>query len=347
MRHRGVGFFLLAAAVTFQTRAAESPEEFRKWQAGDATHSREAKFLGFQGGRVRLEGRDGKVMSIDFQELSKDDRSQALSRARVPDRIRALIQLLADSGAKDVASGSPEADWWMDKDHGFTKFTPATFVGNLVGQMDVQIEGRPGWLYFPTWVVDEVWAEDELVVAWNPRLDRLRPQGDTPSRVLLKGADTKSVADGFAIQSHRIWMVAGKRRYPTIAGAERSILVAEPVDLSPYLDPAKYGIKPGDACPRPVIAICAPRRAASDGTGNIVQIVNDREMLVTMKMHLAGEGAAVKAAVVLVRGLDTRKLTEDSGAPPGAYSITGTYKYKSTAGTQRAVFVVEPKGEKP
>ena len=47
--------------------------------------------------------------------------------------------------------------------------------------------------------------------------------------------------------------------------------------------------------------------------------------------------------IVLLRGVDTTALTEDSRPPFGEYIVTGTYRYKSTDGAARTVFVVERK----
>jgi flagellar biosynthesis GTPase FlhF len=75
-------------------------------------------------------------------------------------------------------------------------------------------------------------------------------------------------------------------------------------------------------------------------------------MLVTMAVG-TGIGLKRENAVVLLRGVDTTKLTEDS--PPAAfrlqpirgsvdkYPITGTYRYKSTGGVTRTVFVADAK----
>jgi hypothetical protein len=70
----------------------------------------------------------------------------------------------------------------------------------------------------------------------------------------------------------------------------------------------------------------------------MVQIIGDREMLVTafFPRWLAME-------TVLLRGLDTAALTEDSRPPLGTYYVTGSYSYKGADGAQRTVFVVEPK----
>jgi hypothetical protein len=316
------GFFLAVLALALPTTAAdrstsaEPPAAYRTWTDLTGDFRRDGRFLGFQDGRVRLEARDGKVLSIDLPKLSHGDRREALAAARVPDKVSEIVQRVCDLGAKSI-SGM---------------------------EMAPKIGGEAGRLSYPEWLVEEVWGKDELVVLrdWPPG----RREG-TSARVLLKGADTKQVADGFAFNSQRMWMVTGKRKYPTVAGAERSILVAEPLDLSPYLGATNLGAKPGDKCPYPTQVLCFPRH--TEFQSHIIQILGDREMLVTMYAITDSRHPAM--AAVLLRGVDTAKLTEDSDAPTGDYTVTGTYKYESAGGARRTVFVVEPKtpaaGRKP
>jgi methylmalonyl-CoA mutase N-terminal domain/subunit len=46
--------------------------------------------------------------------------------------------------------------------------------------------------------------------------------------------------------------------------------------------------------------------------------------------------------LVLLRGINTTTLTEDSRLKTGTYPITGTYRYKSADGSSRTVFVSAP-----
>ena len=122
---------------------------------------------------------------------------------------------------------------------------------------------------------------------------------------------------------------------------ERSpILVAEPVKEADLYNAHFEG--------------CAGKRSAAychskGNTRRIVQILNDKEMLVMMRVSTASGMVRGRTGCV-VRGVDTTKLTEDS--PPAAfrlqpcgdvekYSITGTYRYKSTNSTMRTVFVAD------
>ena len=136
--------------------------------------------------------------------------------------------------------------------------------------MKAVIDGEPGRL--PAAEVSEVWEGGEVVVTF-------RKPGENADRVLLKGADTKLVADGFSFYSNRIWMITGKRKYPTVGGVERSILVAEQIDLSPYL--TRSGEEPFDGCHFSGSQQAFCRRPYS----HIVQILSDKAMLVTM--HVA------------------------------------------------------------
>ena len=178
--------------------------------------------------------------------------------------------------------------------------------------------------------VSEVWTTGEVVLRF------LKP-GDGAERVLLKGADTTFVADGYRFLSDRAWKVTGKQTYSTVGGVERSILVAEPVAGSGGYD--------GCVVIGRATGWCRPREH------HIVQILNDKEMLITM--HVSTGRLGGRDDVVLLRGVDTSKLTEDSpppfngytGGPKpekiGKYPITGTYRFKSTNGTTRTVFVAD------
>ena len=194
-----------------------------------------------------------------------------------------------------------------------------------IGPMKAVINGDPGRLQSAE--VSEVWKDGEVVIDFRKSREA--------ERVLLKGADTKMVADGFGFVSGRIWMVTGKQTYSTVGGVDRSILVAEPVDLSPYLDVAQFGVEPVDRC---VFRSIHCGREYS----HIVQILDKNEMLVTMRVSpVRTSDSGVK--VVLLRGVDTSSLTEDSRPPFGEYVVTGTYRYKSKDGGARTVFVVERK----
>jgi hypothetical protein len=175
--------------------------------------------------------------------------------------------------------------------------------------------------------VSEVWAKGEVVIRF------LKPR-DGAERVLLKGADTTLVADGYRFYSDRVWTVTRKQTYKTVGGVERSILVAEPADPS----------QPGhDGCR---FSLGKPQAHCGRGYSHIVQILGDKEMLVTMKVspgvkvaQIDGGGATIGG--LLLRGVDTTKLTEDSRPPFGRYPITGTYRYESTGGTTQTVFVAD------
>ncbi|MGA2063840.1 MAG: SHD1 domain-containing protein [Thermoguttaceae bacterium] len=301
---------LAVATAADRSTSAEPPAAYRTWTDLTGDFRRDGRFLGFQDGRVRLEARDGKVVSIDFPKLSHGDRREALAAAGVPQKASELLQLVADRGTKAISGMVPE------------------------------IGGDAGWLSYPEWLADEVWGKDEVVVLrdWPPG----RREG-TPARVLLKGANTEQVADGFAFKSERIWTVTGKRKYPTITGTERFILVAEPVELRRYLGQGEFNAKPVEKCPCPVRVTVIPQQAHfAGGHSGILQILGDRKMLVTMYAETDSRHPAM--APVLLRGVDTSKLTEDSDVPVGDYTVTGTHTYTSTSGARRAVFVVEPKG---
>jgi hypothetical protein len=196
-----------------------------------------------------------------------------------------------------------------------------------IGPMRAAIDGDPGRLQSAE--VSEVWKEGEVVIAFRKSREA--------ERVLLKGTDTKMVADGFGFVSGRIWMVTGKQTYSTVGGVDRSILVAEPVDLSPYLDVTQFGVEPIDQCRFSSRVLCSKHVHS-----RIVQILGNNEMLVTMRAYRSSASdSGVK--VVLLRGVDTTALTEDSSPPFGEYVVTGTYRYKGTDGAARTVFVVERK----
>ena len=69
-----------------------------------------------------------------------------------------------------------------------------------IGPMKAAIDGDPGQLRSAE--VSEVWKDGEVVIDFRKSREA--------ERVLLKGADTKMVADGFGFVSGRIWMVTGK-----------------------------------------------------------------------------------------------------------------------------------------
>ena len=206
-------------------------------------------------------------------------------------------------------------------------------------RMKAAIDGEAG-LLGPAEVV-EVWTTGEVVI-------RFLKASDGAERVLLKGADTTLVADGFKFYSDRTWRVIHKRTYHTAAGVDRSILVAEPLE----------GSKGTDTCAIPGRAVgrCYSKDRRADGLqrGRIVQILNDHEMLLTMHVSTGLPGSHRESDdIVLLRGVGTRNLTEDSpppfnevtGGPKpeklGKYPITGTYRYKTTGGTIRTVFVAD------
>jgi SLA1 homology domain 1, SHD1 len=183
--------------------------------------------------------------------------------------------------------------------------------------MKAVIDGQSGLL--PKAVVSSVWAEAEVVIRF------LEPD-DGARRVLLKGADTTFVADGFRFRSDRVWKVTGKQTYFTADGVQRSILVAEPVGA------LQQGSE-GCVDPRRHTALC--RRKSS----RIVQILGVNEMLVDM--HVSPPLLTSEMHVLLLRGVDTAKLTEDSQPPPGRYPITGTYRYSGINGGVHTVFVAD------
>lgn len=167
--------------------------------------------------------------------------------------------------------------------------------------------------------VSEVWKKGEVVLRF------IKP-GDGAERVLLKGADTTLIADGYRFSSDRTWKVTGKQTYSTVGGVERSILVAEPVDASqPGHDGCRFIGEPQAKCGREY--------------SHIVQILGNKEMLVTMRVSVSLRDVVV--GVVLLRGIDTTKLTEDSRPPFGTYPIAGTYRYESKDGVARTVFVAD------
>jgi hypothetical protein len=197
--------------------------------------------------------------------------------------------------------------------------------------MHVVIGGHGGQL--PAANVFEVRKDDEVV------LEFFAPDLVGTRFVLLKGVrpiENALIADGFALVSDRTWRVTGKETYKTTSGTERSIFVAQPVDSS------QTG---GEGCMRGGRG--RPKAYAMPETSRIVQILNKEEMLVVVS-----EVAVLKhswkgqleggAAMILLRGLDTTQLTEDSVVPKGPYDITGTYSYTSKEGGRRTVLVAEP-----
>lgn len=202
-----------------------------------------------------------------------------------------------------------------------------------------RIGGNPGRLG-PYWVVEAVWAKDELIVSYYPEV----VADGNARKLLLKGADTTHVADGFIFESSRDWRVTGKQTYETLSGATRSILVAEALAV-PRAPEERNDSKPKEACRDPLLLLCGREidRALGGGQSRVVQILNDHEMLVTMGTVA---GYTPRMVTVLLRGVDATKLTEDSYPPYGVYLVNGTYQYKAVDGALRTVFVVKGKEDK-
>ena len=91
-----IALLFAASSAAVRVKASESGGEYDRWDS-DRSTSVEAKFLGFQSGHVRLQSRDGKIISVDFLKLSPESRGQALKKAAVPEGVARLIQRIADA----------------------------------------------------------------------------------------------------------------------------------------------------------------------------------------------------------------------------------------------------------